>query len=51
MCTQTGWTLDYVLWGISWINLQMMIVDKPQEQKVRADLKQIGEILSGAAKF
>lgn len=23
-----GWTLDYILWGISWVNLQWMLNDK-----------------------
>jgi hypothetical protein len=26
----TGWTLDYILWGISWMNLEMMIADAPR---------------------
>lgn len=30
MCTSTGWTLEYLLWNISWINLQMMIIDAPR---------------------
>lgn len=30
VCTSTGWTLDYLLWKISWINLQMMIIDAPR---------------------
>lgn len=27
-CERYGWTFDYVLWGISLINLQMMLADK-----------------------
>ena len=25
----TGWTDDYLLWGISWANLQMKLADAP----------------------
>jgi|ADurb_H2B_03_Slu_FD_contig_21_1068536_length_645_multi_6_in_0_out_0_2 hypothetical protein len=25
----TGWSVDYILWGISWMNIQMMIADAP----------------------
>lgn len=28
-CERFGWTLDYVLWGISLTNLQMIIIDQP----------------------
>jgi hypothetical protein len=27
-CERYGWTLDYVLWGISSVNLQMMLADQ-----------------------
>jgi len=30
ICTATGWTLDYLIWGVAWVNLQMMIVDAPR---------------------
>jgi hypothetical protein len=30
VCTATGWTYEYLLWKISWVNLQMMIVDAPR---------------------
>lgn len=26
-CAKYGWTLDYVLWGISYLNLTMMLLD------------------------
>lgn len=26
-CAKYGWTLHYVLWGISYLNLQMMLID------------------------
>lgn len=30
MSAATGWTLSYMLWGITWINLRMMIADAPR---------------------
>lgn len=27
VCSKYGWTFDYALWGISWLNLNMMIAD------------------------
>lgn len=27
VCSKYGWTFDYALWGISYINLNMMIAD------------------------
>lgn len=27
LCKRYGWTLDYVVWGISWVNLNMMWID------------------------
>jgi hypothetical protein len=26
---ETGWTDDYLLWGVSWANIQMKIKDAP----------------------
>ncbi|MDR2764747.1 MAG: hypothetical protein LBB90_06910 [Tannerella sp.] len=26
---ETGWTDDYILWGVSWANLQMKLADAP----------------------
>ncbi|MGY3054384.1 hypothetical protein ACVWYG_002591 [Pedobacter sp. UYEF25] len=26
---KTGWKLNYILWGVSWINLQLIIADQP----------------------
>jgi len=26
---ETGWTDDYILWGTSWVNLQMKLADAP----------------------
>jgi hypothetical protein len=25
-----GWTLDYILWGISFVNIQMILLDAPE---------------------
>lgn len=30
IASATGWTVDYILWGISWPNVQMMIADAPR---------------------
>ncbi|MFA5689886.1 MAG: hypothetical protein WC959_12230 [Kiritimatiellales bacterium] len=30
ICFQTGWTADYVLWGIAWKNIEMMVADAPR---------------------
>lgn len=27
LCKRYGWTLDYLIWGISWVNLNMMWLD------------------------
>jgi hypothetical protein len=27
---ETGWTDDYILWGISWTNLQLKLADAPR---------------------
>lgn len=29
IATQTGWTADYIMHGIAWINLRMMMADAP----------------------
>ena len=26
---ETGWTDDYLLWGLSWVNVQMKLADAP----------------------
>lgn len=30
---ETGWTRRYLLWGESWINIQMMLADAPGYRK------------------
>ena len=27
LCKNFGWTYDYLLWGISWLNVQLMVAD------------------------
>lgn len=34
---QFGWTYDYLLWGISWLNVQMMIKDAPRTKEQPTD--------------
>jgi len=29
ICSQFHWTLGYLLWGINWITVQMMLADMP----------------------
>lgn len=41
-CARYGWTLDYVLWGISYVNLQMLIQD--QESSVFLSDKELKEV-------
>lgn len=30
IASATGWTLDYMLWGVSWATLQLMLADAPR---------------------
>ena len=32
-----GWTYDYLLWGISWLNVQLMIADAPRTKELPTD--------------
>lgn len=32
-----GWTYEYLLWGISWLNIQMMIADAPRTEELEKD--------------
>lgn len=29
MCSHFHWQRDYLLWGISWVNVQLMLADMP----------------------
>lgn len=46
-CSRYGWTLDYVLWGISYANLRLLILDKSdsihlsKEEKKRVRLRDL----------
>ena len=33
-----GWSYDYLLWGISWLNLQLMIADAPRTKEMAVDV-------------
>jgi hypothetical protein len=30
VCAHFHWKLDYLLWGIAWVNVQMMLADMPR---------------------
>lgn len=32
-----GWSYDYLLWGISWLNVQLMIADAPRSKDLPTD--------------
>ena len=36
-CERYGWSLDYVMWGISFTNLKMLLADKPSSIYVSDD--------------
>jgi hypothetical protein len=35
----TGWTVNYILWGIAWINIRMMLADAPRYISVKTNQK------------
>lgn len=49
ICKAFGWTYEYLLWGISWLNVNMMMADaaridtddigKSQDDMVKIELK------------
>ena len=41
-CARYGWSFDYVLWGISYLNLQMLVAD--QEVSVFLSDKELKEV-------
>ena len=53
-CERYGWSYDYVMWGISLINLQLMLADRMQniyltddeKKKVSAGLLDGGETIN-----
>lgn len=52
-CEKFGWTYQYVLWGVSYNVLQLMIADMPQsiylteKERARAHINDDGRILRG----
>jgi len=40
---ETGWTDDYLLWGISWANVQMKLSDAPYYRYRKAGEQTISE--------
>lgn len=46
-CAKYGWTLDYVLWEISYVNLRMMLADSVSTVYLSdSDMKEIGKLPS-----
>lgn len=50
---ETGWTDDYLLWGLSWANVQMKLADAPyykygsgKDGKVINDDKELEDYLN-----
>lgn len=35
-----GWTRKYLLWGESWLNIQLMIADAPAYRKIKTKPEQ-----------
>lgn len=33
----TGWSVDYMLWGVNWETLSLMLADAPRYVKAKAD--------------
>lgn len=32
-----GWSYEYLLWGISWLNISLMIADAPRTKEIPKD--------------
>jgi hypothetical protein len=39
---ETGWTDEYLLWGISWVNARMKLIDEIHYDYSTEDKKTIG---------
>lgn len=37
MCKNFGWTYYYLLWGISWLNVQLMVADAARIKDLDAE--------------
>ncbi|WP_185955174.1 hypothetical protein [Solitalea koreensis] len=38
---KTGWTYHYIMWGISWINIRMMLADAPGFKRQKKQPKKV----------
>ena len=52
LCKYFGWTYSYLLWEISWINIQLMIADMPrtkhnsdEESDFKGDDQEKGKVI------
>lgn len=51
-CQRYGWTFDYVVWGISYINLQMLLADSvssvylSDEERKKLNIRDGGEVIN-----
>lgn len=37
ICKTYGWTYDYLLWGISWVNVQLILADAAEVKTENPD--------------
>jgi len=44
LCKAYGWTYDYLLWGISWINVNMMSADAARMETDSLDSEPVNKI-------
>lgn len=44
---ETGWTHNYLLWGESWLNIQMKIADSPKtiDSSPKKQIDDVNEIM------
>ncbi|RKU75660.1 hypothetical protein DW945_22160 [Parabacteroides sp. AM44-16] len=43
ICAHFHWTYEYLLWGISWINVQMFIEDFPSAKSSASSQSETGQ--------
>ncbi|WP_186462322.1 hypothetical protein [Pedobacter suwonensis] len=43
---KTSWSDDYIMWGISWVNLRMMLADAPGMSKKKKTTEVTGDELA-----
>lgn len=54
IASETGWNYHYILWGVSWINIQMMLADAPRyirKSKDKDEIKMIKDEIELAEFF